>query len=215
MRYILFNIAVGAALIYLFKGGELALPDIQAQFDRAKNEIAALTDTSPAKQTEAAAKPLLAKAGQGQGDGHGHDTIHEPAPKPLPQPAPPPKPKLKPGVNAAPRKAPPLPVAKQVAARPEPKLAPKGVAMGSVPTAMPAIPPVPPAPTRLASRDADPVLQRRAEVLAEGAPVRPAPRSQPVALKAGTSLMTAAERRRELDTLADEMEMLYIEKIGG
>ena len=56
------------------------------------------------------------------------------------------------------------------------------------------------------------VAKRRDEVLGT-APARAG--TAKVALKEGTSLMSARERRRQLDRLAEEMELLYLEKVGG
>ena len=173
MRFILFNIAVAAALVYLFKGGELTAPDLQALADQAKAKVEAVVADNK---------------------GHGRDVIR--APKPVaPKPKPAPKPRQTES-NPKPKAAPPA-LAKpvDVALRPQPK---------PVPGAM-KIPPVPPAPPEVA--------QRRAEVLDEAAP-KPTPQP-PVALKEGTQMMSAAERRRELNALAEEMEMLYITKVGG
>jgi hypothetical protein len=218
MRFVLFNIAVVISLVYLFKGGELPLAGLKAQFERAKTEVTQLVNPAEAKAPAALkpdAKPAAKIELASQGSGHGHDTIQEPAPKPKPQP----KPKTKTSTDAEPGQAPRLPAAREIAQRPEPKKAPKGEAIGDEKVAkLPVVPPVPPALTELANRASDPVAKRRAEVLAEGAPVKAAPTAQvhrAVALKAGTSLMSASERKRELDALADEMELLFIEKVGG
>ena len=56
--------------------------------------------------------------------------------------------------------------------------------------------------------DAD-VRQRRAEVLGE------AGRKPRVTVEEGGELMSPAERRRELDALVEQMELLYIGQIGG
>jgi len=61
------------------------------------------------------------------------------------------------------------------------------------------------------SEDAE-VAQRRDEVLGSS---HQNPASQKFTLKEGAALMSNAERRRSLDALAEEMEMLYLEKIGG
>jgi hypothetical protein len=183
MRFILFNITVGIALIYLFKGGELPMPDLQAGLNQAKAHIGEITKT-----IDVAA-----------GKSHGRDVIRQPKPTPKPQPKhqPKPQPKPKPKKAKTAPNLPPLDKPIQVAARPEPKNAPN--------TATSVIPPVPPALPAIEAR--------RAEVMAEGQPAQTAPRR--VALKDGTSLMTLAERRRELNALAEEMEMLYIDKVGG
>ena len=124
-----------------------------------------------------------------EGKGRGRDVIRDPKPKPqAPGPTPKSKPKTK-SKESAPS-VPQLEKPASIANHPTPKLVP-----GANASIM--VPPVPPA-----------VAKRRAQVLAKGKPV-------PVALKAGTAMMLASERRRELDALAEEMEMLYIEKVGG
>ena len=183
MRFILFNIAVGAALIYLFNGGELSLNQLKSGLQQAKAHVAQIGEPKPTPKPAAAQQ--LAK----EGKGHGHDVIRNP--KPTPQ-APTPKPKSKPKTKSK-ESAPTVPQLEKpasIANHPTPKLVPGANASIKVP-------PVPPA-----------VAKRRAQVLAKGKPA-------PVALKAGTSMMMASERRRELDALAEEMEMLYIEKVGG
>jgi hypothetical protein len=188
MRFILFNITVGLALIYLFKGGEMPMPDWQSGLAEAKAQIGEITNTVPA-----ASKTIDVAAGKS----HGRDVIRQPKPAPKPQP----KPKSKKAEPAP--KLPPLDKPIQVAARPEPKQAPNKATYN--------IPPVPPVPPALPAVEA-----RRAEVMAEGNPSQSVPHpTRQVALKAGTSLMSSAERRRELNALVEEMEMLYIDKVGG
>lgn len=188
MRYILFNLAVGAALIYLFNGGQLPAMDWKAGIAQLKAEVTA-NDPAPVP-----APKQLAAAGQS----HGRDVIE--APKPAPKPQPKPEPSTGSTKSKAAPQLPPMPEAQQVAKRPEPKPAPKGVQTAAA-ASTPSVPPVPPA-----------VAQRRAEVLGEAAPA-PAPKR--VRLEPGTTMMSSADRKRELDALAEEMEMLYIQKIGG
>ena len=189
MRFILFNIAVGTALIYLFNGGELSLNQLKIGLEQAKAQVAQLGEPKPTPKPAAAQQ--LAK----EGKGHGRDVIRVPKPKPQapaptsnPNSNPNPKPETQ-SKESAPT-VPQLEKPDSIAKHPTPKLV-------SGADASIKVPPVPPA-----------VAKRRAQVLAKGKPV-------PVALKAGTSMMLASERRRELDALAEEMEMLYIEKVGG
>jgi hypothetical protein len=157
MRFILFNLAVGAALIYLFNGGQLPAMDWKAGLAQLKAEVTG-------KETVAAPKQIAAA-----GQSHGRDVIEPPKPEPKPDPKPQPAPKP---------------------------------STGSTKTK---VPPVPPA-----------VAQRRAEVLGETVPETAAlPAARRVQLEPGTAMMSAADRKRELDALAEEMEMLYIQKIGG
>ena len=183
MRFILFNIAVGTALIYLFNGGELSLNQLKIGLQQAKAQVAQLGEPKPTPKPAAAQQ--LAK----EGKGHGRDVIRDPKPKPQ-APAPTSKSKPKTKSKEPTPTVPQLEKPASIANHPTPKLVPGAKASIKVP-------PVPPA-----------VAKRRAQVLAKGKPV-------PVALKAGTSMMLASERRRELDALAEEMEMLYIEKVGG
>jgi len=197
MRFILFNLAVGAALIYLFNGGQLPAMDWKAGLAQLKAEVTG-------KETVAAPKQLAAA-----GQSHGRDVIEPPKPEPKPDPKPQPAPK--PSTGSTKTKAtpalPPLGEARQVAKRPDPKPAPKGVQTAANITA-PSVPPVPPVPPAVA--------QRRAEVLGETVPETAArPAARRVQLEPGTAMMSAADRKRELDALAEEMEMLYIQKIGG
>ena len=183
MRFILFNITVGAALIYLFNGGEQPLELIKSGLQQAKAQVAQLGEPKPSPKSATAQQ--LAK----EGKGHGRDVIRDPKPKPqTPFPTSNPKPKAQ-SKEPAPT-VPQLAKSSSIDKHSMPKLAP--VANSSI-----KVPPLPPA-----------VAKRRTQVLAKGKPV-------PVALKAGTSMMLAGERRRELDALAEEMEMLYIEKVGG
>ena len=183
MRFILFNIAVGTALIYLFNGGELSLNQLKSGLQQAKAHVAQIGEPIPAPKPAAAQQ--LAK----EGKGHGHDVIRNPKPTPqAPTSKSNPKPKTK-SKGSAPT-VPQLEKPASIAKNPMPKLVP------GADTSIKA-PPVQPA-----------VAKRRAQVLAKGKPL-------PVALKAGTSMMLASERRRQLDALAEEMEMLYIEKVGG
>ncbi len=105
---------------------------------------------------------------------------------------------------------------------PPPSPAPAPASKQAVTTKPPPFPPaieVAPRKTRAVPGDADvaaldgdldaDVRQRRAEVLGE---VRRKPR---VTVEEGGKLMNPAERRRELDALVEQMELLYIGQIGG
>lgn len=58
------------------------------------------------------------------------------------------------------------------------------------------------------------VAKRRAEVLEGIAEVAPAPPSNQVALAEGETLMTPQERMRDLQALAEEMELLFVDKLA-
>ncbi len=89
----------------------------------------------------------------------------------------------------------------------------------AAPPPLPPAIPVAPREARMVPGDADvaapgggldpDVRQRRAEVLGEA---RRRPR---VTVEEGGELMSPAERRRELDALVEQMELLYIGQIGG
>lgn len=175
MRFLLFNVVVGVALLHLFGGGALYLKDLKQRFFA--------TETV----AEIPAAPIVVAAKQGPGSAR--DVIDEPAPKPpvkKPEIKPVTKPVKKPKQSTVDTALPKLAEARTIAPTPEPQ---------KVPTA---------------------VERRRAEVLgdavAQGTTRKPARR---VALKAGAAMMSAADRRRELDALVEEMEMLYLDKIGG
>ena len=128
------------------------------------------------------------------------------------------------------RESPPPPPAPPAApnadetAKPPPQAPTGGYAIAGAPakTAPPPLPPaiqVAPRETRAVPRDAAvtasaggleaDVRRRRAEVLGEAA------RKTRVTVADGDELMTPAERRRELDVLVEQMELLYIDQIGG
>ncbi len=181
MRFLLFNVVVGLALLNLFGGG-LDLNDLKQRFLSTESVIE-MTAETPAAPIVVAAK---------QGPGSGRDVIGEPEPKPpvkKPVTKPVKKPKQSSAAPALPKFAPALPKlaeARTIAPAPEPKMVPNAVA------------------------------KRRAEVL--GTEVAQGTRSKParrVALKAGAAMMSTADRRRELDALVEEMEMLYLDKVGG
>jgi len=196
MRFLLFNAIVGLALVYLFNGGELPLNSLQGGF---RESVAAVQATAEKAAVKVKRQLHVADAPKAEPKGYAKDVIPPPRPAPQPVPAPvkrqqtktPPPPPPVPGAKMAePRVAPlPLPQARTVAERP----------VHAIDEAK-------------ALKAAAPRDQRRDEVLSNGPVNDTAGR---VALKEGTRLMTATERRRQLDDLAEEMEMLYLDKIGG
>lgn len=182
MRFLFFNIVVGAALLYLYKGGDIDLSQLTSA-------------ASPSSITVAAHTPAPEKPKPG----HARDVIDEPV-------APTPKPLISPKKAAAPVL--PTQTEKAVSNTPKPEILPaikKEISVAKRTTKLPQFgnirKPVDPA-----------VAQRRSEVL-ENAPTQHA--TQDFALKEGTSLMSATDRRRSLDALAEEMEMLFLEQVGG
>ena len=181
MRFILFNIVVGAALIYLFNGGKLPLDQIKHSLTQAQAQIEKVTETQSTNEAEVSQK------GDKESKGRGHDVI--PQPKPIPP---------VPTQNPIPENA----VNKQT---PRPSTLDTTVHVETLPVSKPKTAVNPSTQTLTTSTT---VAERRAQVLAQGKPA-------PVTLKAGTSMMEAGERRHELNSLVEEMEMIYIERIGG
>ena len=181
MRFILFNIVVGAALIYLFNGGKLPLDQIKHSLTQAQAQIEKVAEIQPTNQSEVSQK------GDKESKGRGHDVI--PQPKPMPP---------VPTQNPIPENAVNKPT-------PRPSTLDTTVHVKTLPVSKPKTAVNPSTQTLTTSTT---VAERRAQVLAQGKPA-------PVTLKAGTSMMEAGERRHELNSLVEEMEMIYIERIGG
>lgn len=180
MRFILFNITVGAALVYLFNGGDLPLDSVKRGLEQTKAQIAQLGEP------KLASEPVPLQQLVREGKSHGRDVIRDPKPtRPAPVSKPKSKSKTTEPVPATPQLNKPISIAKHPA--------PKPVSQTSASTQGRPMPSA--------------VAERRTQVLATGKP-------EPVTLKAGTSMMLASERRRELDALVEEMEMTYIDKIG-
>ncbi len=194
MRFILFNIVVAAGLVYLLTGTDGPI----ASTGRGVISNAVLKATEIGDQVaerlarvdtfEASETPL--PAGLSAGNRDREDS--PPAPKAdettkLPPQAP------TGGRAIAGRPAengpPPLPPAIPVAPR-EPRAVPANPAVAA------------------RGLDAD-VRQRRAEVLGEATP------KSRVTIEEGSELMTPTERRRDLDALVEQMELLYIGQRGG
>jgi len=196
MKFIAFNLVVGAALVYLFSADSGELHDLADRTHATVGQVKSYARDLVGKETPPAPPPVAAIAPEPAPE---PKAIAKPVPKPEPKvakaapPPPPPKPKPAPKLAEMPK----LPAATEVAQRPTPKKAALDV------TKM--------AEKRLDSEVPPAVAKRRAEVLAGvGGASKPAPRRQaPVALAEGESLMSPAERRRKLHTLAEEMELMY------
>ena len=166
MKFVLFNLAVVAALFFLFNPDRA---DLRALADRAY-ETAGLARDGAEKIVAKVAPPAISKPVRQAADATPKPSVFEsPAPKPEIKPA---QPAPKKQVASQSRIAPPKPVA----AAPAPKLDPA-------------------------------VAQRRAEVLGIDAP-----RAAGVAVK--EKLMSPEQRRRELFTLAEEMELFYVRRLS-
>lgn len=173
MKFLLFNVAVIAALVFLFNPDKA---DFRALADRAYETVGIARDGAEqvmekvAEKTEAAPKKRVAEPAQ-----------KKPEPKPVaPAPkkqaiaiAPVPIEEATPAVTAY-KAAVPVKTAPPVAAAAEPKLDPA-------------------------------VAQRRAEVLGLDAPA---------AGPAEERLMSPDQRRRELFSLAEEMELFYVKRLN-
>ena len=173
MRFLFFNIVVGAALLYLYNGGDLNLSTF---VNKAKSTTEVVAQkAAPIESLIVAENPPKPKSSP---SGHARDVIEEPAPKPAPAPR-------KPKASSLPAIKNPVTIAKYVPKKPN---------FGDTQKA-----------------ESPEIAKRRAEVFGEPQ-TKPA---QKFALKEGSNLMSVSERRQALDDLAEEMEMLFLEKIGG
>ena len=191
MRFILFNIVVGAALVYLFIGGALPFGDLSASIDQTTGKIVAWVKNKPNKSKTGFEKTAA-------GVTYGQDTIQKKAPSA--------------GVTTS--KHIPAVAADELAST---KTTAKVIKIKK--------------PKRVPEFNIkNPNTQFVDKRLSRASPLKPSnvepypqkgfvdPSQKPAShlkLKAGTSMMSASERRRELDALAEEMEMLYIKKFGG
>jgi len=196
MKYLLFNVAVAAALVFLFTADRGEVQKIAGRVHDAAGDMKA--HANKALETgQSLLKRDLAEAGR--------KTDPVPAAAPVAPVAPMTKPEPQPAAKPA---APP------VVTRPEPPSAPlteppaPSRLAGNIPVPPQAAPAIP----TMAAAGLDPaVAKRRREVLdgIDTAAVAAAP-----ALKEGTRLMTPTERRKELLSLAEEMELLYARSIS-
>lgn len=175
MKFLVFNLAVAAALVFLFTADRGDMQKMAAQVHDAAADV------------KAYARQTLDKS----------EKILEPGPAKEPvavKPEPPAAP-----VKSAPEQA-------------------KETPLAPVPPAATPQQPGPPAKTARAipARPLTPdVAKRRQEVLDGVPPAAPTvSRSATPRLKEGATLMTAGERRKELLTLAEEMELLYARSIS-
>lgn len=177
MKFLLFNLAVIAALVFLFNPDKA---DFHALADRAY-ETVGLAKVS----AEKVAKKVAEKAGPDT-----QSQTVEPAPeKPEPKPAAPTAKKK--SVAEAPEPAPVTPIAPPPAQSVPQPAAPAEAAPAIAARPEPALDPA--------------VAQRRAEVLGLNAPA---------AGPAEEKLMSPEQRRRELFSLAEEMELFYVKRLN-
>jgi hypothetical protein len=182
MKYLLFNVAVAAALVFLFTADRGEVQKIAGQVHDAAGDM-----------KDYANKML--RTSQDQPVRDAVKTERKPQPAPL--------------LPAA------TPSATPSATRPEPP---------SEPPSQPAIPrqlakPIPAIPeigsetSKTAAVDLNPEIARRRQEVLDGIDTASAVDGAP-ALKEGTHLMTASQRRKELLSLAEEMELLYARSIS-
>lgn len=202
MKFILFNLVVTGALVFLIadKGGTTVeiptLDDISARVEAAFDGAPALRDT--AQSTDMSIRNTTAPVEAALGDDLAPPSENI-APLPVPTAAPAATPDVAPTLApaAAPR-------AEPVRAEPAPE--PVGPVELASAIDAPAVAPVPPAPPGL-SPD---VAKRRAEVLGGApAPVRSQPR--PILNVSEGERAAMAERRARLQDLAEEMEIMAAE----
>ncbi len=185
MKFLIFNVAVAAALVFMFTADRGEVQRVAGQVHDAVGEVKDYARKALDDGTVAIGK-----------------TVTKASPKPSVAPPPPPQTRAE---------APPAPVeppktAPQGRSEPPPRPTPPRTAVAKAASAPEAIPP---APSSL-----DPaVAQRRREVL-DGIATAEPPAGPLPALKEGSRLMSASDRRRELQSLAEEMELLYARTAG-
>ncbi len=176
MKFLLFNVAVAAALVFLFTADRGEVQKIAGQVHDAAGDMKAY-----ANKALNTGQTMLGR------DAAKADRKTEPA---------------------APAAAPSLPAATPAVTQPEPTSEPP--LSRQLARNLPPMPEIGPEISEAASVNLNPaVAKRRREVLdgidtADAAP----------ALKEGTRLMTPSERRKELLSLAEEMELLYARSIS-
>lgn len=194
MKFILFNVVVAAGLVFLLTGtdgpasstGRGVLSDAVLKATEIGDQFAERLARVGTSQSPETPLPAGLSAGNGDRKSPPPAPKADETTKPLPQ-----APTGGRAIAATPTETapPPLPPAIEVAPR-EPRAVPTRPAVAA------------------RTLDAE-VRQRRAEVLGEAAP------KTRVTVEEGSELMTPTERRRELDALVEQMELLYIGQIGG
>ena len=212
MKFILFNIAVGAAAIYLLVGDpgatarqaglpEAAISAIDALSHKAKKTVVdnVAEVPQPIAQPEAAIDALSHKAKK---------TVVE-VPQPIAQPKP------SPTVAKATPKAADEPITKPIVEAQAPQTTPTIRQAAFVPTKPVHSVPTPKRNPAVEARKGKPVSlppqlsQRRAEVLGNGKA------DSKFAVKDGAAMMSPDDRYRELSKLVDDMELVYFNSLGN
>lgn len=184
MKFLVFNLAVAAALVFLFTADRGDVQKMAGQVHDAAADVKAY-----AKRTLNKGEKILNSGIAASADAPEPAQRAAPA-KPAPAPVPAPR-----QTNGTPPK---------LKAVPPPPAPPKA---SRIANAAPAAPPLSLKPE---------VAKRRREVLDGLPPANPTATIAATApkLKEGTKLMTAADRRKELLSLAEEMELLYARSIS-
>ena len=212
MKFILFNIAVGAAAIYLLVGDpgatarqaglpEAAISAIDALSHKTKKKVVdnVAEVPQPIAQPEAAIDALSHKAKK---------TVVE-VPQPIAQPKP------SPTVAKATPKTADEPITKPIVEAQAPQTTPTIRQAAFVPMKPVHSAPTPKRNPAVEARKGNPVSlppqlsQRRAEVLGNGKT------DSKFAVKDGAAMMSPGDRYRELSKLVDDMELVYFNSLGN
>ena len=191
MRFILFNIFVGVALIYLFNGGTLSFGDLGASIYQTKDKIAAWVQIQPSK-LETGFQTTDANVA------YGRNRTQKKAPS---SSAISPKQEALIAVDVPASTTKIVKVVKIKKMKRVPEANNKDLITRSA---------------EKRSSKSSSLKSSNVGPLPKTGPADPSPKAgSGLKLKAGTSMMSPSERRRELDALAEEMEMLYIKTFGG
>ena len=219
MKFVLFNIAVGAAAIYLLVGDpgatarqaglpEAAISAIDALSHKAKKTVVdnVAEVPQPIAQPEAAISAIDALSHKAKKTVV--DNVAE-VPQPIAQPKP------FPTVAKATPKTADEPITKPIVEAQAPQTAPTIRQAAFVPTKPVHIAPTPKRNPGVEARKGNPVSlspqlsQRRAEVLGNGKT------DSKFAVKDGAAMMSPGDRYRELSKLVDDMELVYFNSLGN
>jgi len=186
MRFILFNAIVAGALIYLFSGADQPGADARRSVDDAMSRLAALSEQA-AERVADFQEDMTGPTGLPVAA----DDMPPAAPAPQPAAAPDPAPAQRPAQQDAP--APQAAPATRVAAAPAAETAPAETA------------PLP-------EREVATVPTHRVPMPGDTGPVAARPADGPIEI--AEPMMSSKDRRKELFSLAQEMEMLYATRVN-
>jgi len=198
MRFILFNAIVASALIYLFSGADQPGADARQTVDDAMSRLAALSEQAVERvemmQQDSAGRADSAPAADPPAPLPEDAVPQEAAPSPQPAAAPDP-------VSEPPRRPAP-------AVQPAPKAEP-----ATRVAATPATPPAPAEPDAapLPEREVATVPTHRVPKPGDTGPVAAQPAKGPIEI--AEPMMSSQDRRKELFSLAQEMELMYATRV--